>query len=85
MKGRIKMNTDIQEIKSILKKYNQEHLIKHYETLDENHKKQLIQQIKNIDFSLIDNLYKNTKKEEKNNQDEITPIEYLDKYKLNDE
>ena len=50
MKGRIKMNTDIQEIKSILKKYNQEHLIKHYETLDENHKKQLIQQIKNIDF-----------------------------------
>ncbi len=79
------MNTDIQEIKSILKKYNQEHLIKHYETLDENHKKQLIQQIKNIDFSLIDNLYKNTKKEEKNNQDEITPIEYLDKYKLNDE
>ncbi len=79
------MDDNIQEIKSILKKYNQEHLIKHYETLDENHKKQLIQQIKNIDFSLIDNLYKNTKKEEKNNQDEITPIEYLDKYKLNDE
>ena len=79
------MSNNIQEIEPILRKYNQEHLIKHYETLDENHKKQLIQQIKSIDFSLIDNLYKNTKKEEKNNQDEITPIEYLDKYKLNDE
>ena len=72
------------EIQTILKKYNQEHLIEHYETLDENNKKKLLNQIKNIDFALIESLYKNTKKQEKNNEDIITPIEYLDKYKLND-
>ena len=72
------------EIQTILKKYNQEHLIEHYETLDENNKKKLLDQIKNIDFALIESLYKNTKKQEKNNEDIITPIEYLDKYKLND-
>ena len=39
MKGRIEMDREIQ---TILKKYNQEHLIEHYETLDENNKKKLL-------------------------------------------
>ena len=34
---------------------------------------------------LINSLYANTKKEISNNQDEITPMEYLDKYKLNED
>ena len=79
------MEREIEEIEMILKKYGQEHLLNHYDTLDDNRKKELINQIKNIDFALIENLYKNTKKEEKNNEDEITPIDYLDKYKLNDQ
>ncbi len=73
-----------EEIKKILKKYNQEHILNNYKNLDEKNKKELINQIKNIDFSLIESLYRNTKKEEKNSEDKIEPIEYLDKYKLND-
>ena len=38
--------------------------------------------IENIDFELINSLYEKTKKEISNNKDEITPIEYLDKFKL---
>ena len=78
------MDIKVEEIKALLKKYNQEHLLNQYEKLDDNNKKRLLQEIQNIDFELISNLYKNTKKEEKKSKDEITPIEYLDKYKLND-
>ena len=78
------MDKELEEIKSVLKKYGQEHILNHYDKLDENHKKQLINQIKNIVFSLVESLYKNANKEEKNEKDEITPIDYLDKYKLND-
>ena len=78
------MDKKIEEIEDILKKYGQEHLLNHYDKLDEKHKKQLIEQIENIDFALIKSLYQNANKEEKNEKDEITPIDYLDKYKLND-
>ena len=78
------MSKDIEEIKAILKKYNQEHLLNHYETLDESCKKELLNQIEAINFELVNSLYNNTKKEIKNGEDEITPIDYLDKYKLNE-
>ncbi len=78
------MDRELEDIKAILKKYGQEHLLNHYDKLDDHHKKELIEQIKNIDFSLIDSLYKNMKNDEKNNEDKIEPMEYLDKYKLND-
>ena len=79
------MYDKIGEIKSNLKKYGQEHLLNHYETLDESHKKELIDQIEKIDFELVNSLYNNTKKQDKKENDKITPIEYLDKYKLNDD
>ena len=72
------MDKRAEEVEYILKKYKQEHLLKHYESLDEEQKK-------NIDFELINNLYDNTKNELKNDEDKITPMEYLDKYKLYDE
>ena len=78
------MNTKIEEIRQILKKYNQEHLLNGYDNLDENKQKELIKQIENLDFELINSLYNNTKKEIKNDIDKITPIDYLDKYKLKD-
>ena len=78
------MNTKIEEIRQILKKYNQEHLLNGYDNLDENKQKELIKQIENLDFELINSLYNNKKKEIKNDIDKITPIDYLDKYKLND-
>ena len=79
------MNTRLENIKAILKKYGQEHLLNHYEKLDYIHKKQLLDQIEQIDFALIENLYKGTKNDGKKAKDVITPIEFLDKYKLNDD
>ncbi len=78
------MDDKLEEIKNILKKYNQEHLLNHYETLDETHKKELLEQIEEIDFELANSLYQNVGKQEKQ-EDKITPIEYLDKYKLYDD
>ncbi|MCI8383814.1 MAG: hypothetical protein HFJ33_02960 [Clostridia bacterium] len=79
------MDIKKQEWQSILKKYGQEHLLNHYDRLDDTHKKELLCQIENIDFELINSLYNKTKKQEKKENDKITPIEYLDKYKLYDD
>ncbi len=78
------MNNILDEDRAILKKYNQEHLLNGYDKLDEKHQKELLKQIANIDFELISSLYNNTKKENLENNDEIKPMEYLDKYKLNE-
>jgi UDP-N-acetylglucosamine/UDP-N-acetylgalactosamine diphosphorylase len=40
----------------ILSKYGQEHILKHYDELDEDGKKELLGQIEIIDFSVLDNL-----------------------------
>ncbi len=72
------MDKRYEEIKFILKKYNQEQLLNHYEELEENKQKELLREIENIDFDLINSLYANTKKEISNNQDEITYYEKND-------
>ncbi len=79
------MDKNLSGITAILKKYNQEHLLNGYNELDEQKQKKLINQIKTIDFELINQLYQNTKHETKHEIGEITPIDYLDKYKLKDE
>ena len=79
------MKTDLEEVKATLKKYGQEHLLNHYETLDDAHKQKLLDEIKSIDFELINSLYQNAEKTQDNEGDVITPIDYLDKYKLNDQ
>ena len=79
------MNNRLGEAKFILKKYGQEHLLNNYDELDEIKQKRLLDQIETIDFELMKSLYNKTKTTEKNKSEEITPIEYLDKYKLNEE
>ena len=78
------MDDKVEEAKDILKKYGQEHLLNHYDKLDDIHKRKLLEQIEEIDFELANSLYESTKKEVKNSKDEITPIDYLDKFKLGD-
>ena len=78
------MDRRLEEARVYLKKYGQEHLLNLYEKLDEKHKQELLKQIENINFELVTHLYQNTKKEIKHGEDKITPIDYLDKYKLND-
>ena len=72
-----------EEAEAKLKKYGQEHLLNHFETLSEEKKKELLNQIENIDFELVNNLYKTADKIDTSN-DEISHMEYSDKYKLND-
>ena len=81
------MNYNIDEIKYKLKKYNQEHLLNFYDSLDERKKEQLLAQIENIDFELINSLYNKTKekKGQGHEADSIEPISFIDKYKLNEE
>ena len=79
------MNGRIEAIKSVLKRYGQEHLMVQYEKGKEENKEKLLEQMESINFELINSLYNNTKKEIKNNEDVITPMEYLDKYKLYDD
>lgn len=68
-----------------LKSYNQDHIIRLLEKLDERKKQELIEQIMKIDFQQIHELYENTKKEIEIKENKIEAIDYLDKSKLSEE
>ena len=72
----------VEETKKLLKKYNQNHIIKLLDELDEEKKESLIEQINNIDFHQMSELYANTKKEVEIKENKIESIKYLDKAKL---
>ena len=78
------MEYNIEEIKRKLKKYGQEHLLNFYDTLDEKKQEKLLEQIERIDFDLINSLYNKTKDGIKQEDADVEPIEFIDKYKLND-
>ena len=72
---------EIQEIQKKLSKYGQSHLLYGYDKLNEKGKNELINEIEQIDFNLINNLYNNTKKVKKAEEFDIEPINFLDKNK----
>ena len=74
-----------QEAIDILKKYNQEHIIKLLEKLSTEEQEELIKQIEGIDFEQITELYNNTKKEIEFKESKIEPLKYLDKARLTEE
>lgn len=78
------MDDKIKIAKEILKKYNQEHLLYFYDELSEEEKNILINQILNIDFEKIINLYLNSKKNEILSDIEISPLPHIEKDKLTD-
>ena len=73
-----------QEAIELLKEYNQEHIIRFLDKLDEEKQEELIKQINRIDFHQITELYNNTKKEIEFKESKIEPLKYLDKAKLTD-
>lgn len=72
----------VQEVIDILKIYHQDHIIKLLENLDTNKRQELIEQINQIDFQQLKELYDNTQKEIEFKESKIEAIHYLDKAKL---
>ena len=77
-------NIEYEEALKKLNRYNQEHLLKRYEYLDDTKKEKIINQIKNIDFDQTVDLFNITTKSKKVGET-ITNIEYVDKSKLSKE
>ena len=76
-------NMSFEDIERKAKRYNQEHLIQYYEKLPEGEKKiKFENQLENIDFELIDSLYKKITKTQKMDNVKIEPINYWDKERL---
>ena len=75
----------VQDTIDLLKMYNQEHIIKLMEKLNQSQKRELIEQISKIDFHQLKELYDNTKKEIEIKENKIEAIGYLDKAKLTKE
>ena len=71
-----------QETIELLKTYNQEHIIKLMKKMTEEEKNNLIEQINNIDFHQVIELYDNAKKTIEIKESKIEAIKYLDKNKL---
>ena len=78
------MQYNIEEIKHKLKKYGQEHLLFFYDKLDEKKQNELLKQIDEIDFDLINSIYSRTRDILKQEDAKIEPIDFIDKYKLKD-
>ncbi len=79
------MNNNFEKAREIVCKYNQEHLLKFYNKLEEDKKETLVNQILETDFELLNKLYNNINNEKKL-ECNIEPIAYTDKSKLtNDE
>ena len=75
----------MQDAIDLLKAYNQEHIIKWLDKLEEKERKELINQINSIDFHQLTELYQSTKKEIEIKENKIEEIKYLDKAKLTKE
>lgn len=65
---------NINEAKEKLKKYNQEHVLKFFDELNEDEKAQLIKQIDETDFSVIENI----KTINENKKGVITPLSCME-------
>ena len=81
MKG-MNIMDKVQDIVEILHMYNQEHIVNWLNKLDEVKQRELIEQINNIDFHQMMELYDNTKKEIELKDNKIEAVTYIDKEKL---
>lgn len=77
--------TDIELAKSKLKEQGETEILKEIETLSQSEKEEIAKQINQINFEEINNLYKQTKKDNTIKTGNITPIKYIDYWKLSKE
>lgn len=78
------MDTHLTKAKEILKNYHQEHLIAFLDELPDSKKNSLINQILNIDFKKIHDLYIDSQKGSDSFNDVITPLPYFIKNNFTD-
>ena len=76
------MIENIEAVRETLKKYGQEHLLLKYDEMSEEGKKYLLEQIKDIDFDQMKELFEATKHEVETGEDKIEPISYVNQFKL---
>ncbi len=79
------MNEKEEQVKELLKKYGQEHLLIKYDDMNQEQKEKLLNQILQINFEQILSLYEETKKKVEFANDIIEPISYIDKTKLTED
>lgn len=75
---------NFEQMKEILKKYNQEHVLKVYERADDVKKKIILNQLKKIDFEQMKILYNLTQNDVEFKDAVIEPISYVDTLKLSE-
>lgn len=71
-----------EELRKKLEKYNQKHVLNFWEELTCEEKELLENQVRKIDFELVNKLYEETKTSHEQGRDIIEPMKYTDKYKL---
>lgn len=79
------MENKYDKAKKILKEANQEHLLRFYDNLDSKNKEKLLNEILNINFEEINELFSNIKHVPDLKENIIEPISYIDKEKLEDD
>ena len=72
----------VANLRKKLKEFGQEHLLLYYDKMSATEKKQLLDQIENIDFDLMKNLYESTTKPLDLTNVVVEPIEHIDKDKM---
>ena len=70
------------DLKQVLIKYNQEHLLHFYDELEPSEKRALTTQIKHLDFNKISLLYENSMLDDSIDSSRISPIPYIDRFCL---
>ena len=70
---------ELNNVKQILNKYNQEHLLQFYDELADFEKESLLNQILSINFEEVFNLYEKSKIDIISNTEEVEPLPYFNK------
>lgn len=76
------MEEKLKKVKEILKRENQEQLLANFENLSEGKKEILLEQILQIDFHQMKELYENVGKNIAKESDKIEAIPYVEKDKI---
>lgn len=79
------MKEKCKKVKEMLKKNNQQDILRFYNIIDNENKEKFLDKLLSINFEQINNLYKKVLSEEKIKASKISPIEFIDKYEIDKE